>query len=257
MPLETDLDTAIRAAGFVAELFDRLPDVVFFAKDRLGRYAAVNDTLAQRLGRRRKEDVLGRTTRDLFPAPLGELYLEQDLAVCRSGVPLADVLELHLYPDGSEGWCLTYKTPVRSARDEVVGLVGISRDVRTVVADRDSLADLAEALRLVRESFGEPLRVDRLAAVAQLSVYRFGRRIRSLFGLTPAQLVAKTRIDAARTMLAGEDRSVAEIALACGYCDQSAFTRQFKRLVGLTPTQYRQRRHRGAPVGLAATPSGP
>ena len=237
----TALDTAVRQAGFALELLDHLPDVVSFVKDARGRYAAVNDTLVARLGRRRKEDVLGRTARDLFPAPLGESYLQQDLAVLRTGRALEDVLELHLYPGGAEGWCITRKTPVRDPRGTVIGLAGTSRDVRGGASEGERLAGLASAIRVVRERYGEPLRVDGLAAVAGLSVYRFSRRIRALFGLTPAQLIAQTRLEAARAMLAEERAAVAEIAAACGYCDQSAFTRHFKRVAGLTPTEYRQR----------------
>jgi len=239
---ETALGAAVRQAGFVLALFDHLPDVVFFVKDLEGRYAAINDTLVERLGRRRKEEVLGRTTRDLFPAPLGEAYLQQDLSVLESGRPLVDVLELHLYPGGTEGWCITRKTPVRTPHDGIVGLAGTSRDVPGAAIEGKHLAGLAEAVRLIRTHYGEPLRVDRLAAASGMSVYRFGRRIRALFGLTPAQLVAQTRLDAARTLLDGGSAPVAEIALACGYSDHSAFTRQFKRAVGLTPTEYRRRR---------------
>ena len=47
------------------------------------------------------------------------------------------------------------------------------------------------------------------------------------------------RIDAARRMLRESEAPIARIALACGYCDQSAFTRQFKAVTGLTPAQYR------------------
>ena len=52
-------------------------------------------------------------------------------------------------------------------------------------------------------------------------------------------LVLEDDLDAASRMLAGE-ASVAEIALACGYADHSAFTRQFRATVGVTPTQYRR-----------------
>ena len=61
-----------------------------------------------------------------------------------------------------------------------------------------------------------------------------------MFGITAAQLVIKTRIDAARRMLRESAAPIARIALACGYCDQSAFTRQFKAVTGLTPAQYRE-----------------
>ena len=229
------------AAAAMAELMDRLPDVVFFAKDAEGRYVAANETLLRRLGAARAETVLGRTALDLFPAPLGRRYLDQDLAVIRTCRPLEDLLELHLYPDRSEGWCLTAKLPVRDAAGAVVGLVGTSRDVHAPASGHESLADLAGAVRRIHSSFGEQLKVEELAALAHLSAYQFARRIKALFGITPAQLIIKTRLDAARRLLSESADAVAAIALTCGYCDQSAFTRQFKAAVGLTPVEYRRR----------------
>lgn len=241
MTQREELLRTLTTAGLVEELFDLLADVVFFVKDVECRYLAVNSALVRRLGGRRREDLLGRTARDLFPAPLGDRYFEQDRSVCRNGRPIQELLELHLYPDGSEGWCVTDKRPLRTAAGTIIGLAGLSRDVPREAADDPSLADLSEAVRRIHEEFDRALRVDDLAATAQLSTYRFNRRIKALFGLTPAQMLIKTRIDASRRMLADTRASVAEIALACGYCDQSAFTRQFKRVVGLTPLQYRDR----------------
>jgi AraC-like DNA-binding protein len=233
-------ELSLAASGALVELFDRLPDVVFFAKDRDARYLAVNQTLLRRLGLARAEQVVGLTAVELFPAPLGRRYVEQDLAVVRSGRPLEDLLELHLYPDRSEGWCLTTKLSVHTPGG-IVALVGTSRDVHAPATGSESLEELAEVLRRIREEYAGPLKVEDLAALTHLSEYQLGRRIKSLFGLTPAQLVIKTRVDAARRRLTTGDDPVAAIALECGYCDQSAFTRQFKAAVGLTPAQYRRR----------------
>ncbi len=237
----SELEARAEAASFALELFDRLPDVVFFVKDTLGRYVAVNQTLVQRLGLSGNADLLGRTTRDLFPAPLGERYLAQDLGVCRSGRELPDLLELHLYPNHQEGWCITTKVPIRGYDGSVIGLAGTSRDVHSPASGSRSLQDLAEVVRHIQEHYDRPLRVEVLAAMARLSPYRFTRRIRLLFGLTPAQLIIKTRLDAARQMLREGKSPIGQVAVACGYCDQSAFTRQFKAAVGLTPAQYRER----------------
>lgn len=233
------LDALLAAAGLALDLLDALPDVVFFAKDAEGRYRAVNDTLARRLGKRTKRDLLGRTARDLFPSPLGQRYLDQDLSVCRSGRPIEDLLELHLYPDGREGWCLTTKLPLRDGAGRVVGLSGTSRDVRPPDVLDDSVEGLVEVLSGLHENPGGPHRVEELARKAGLSPARFSRRTRALFGLSPSQLVVKVRIDAARRMLLDRKIPIAGVALACGYCDQSAFTRQFKAVTGLTPAQYR------------------
>jgi len=238
MPLDA-LDALLATAGFALDLLDSLPDVVFFAKDPEGRYRAVNDTLARRLGRRTKRELLGRTARELFPAPLGERYLEQDLAVCRTGRPVEDLLELHLYPDGHEGWCVTTKVPLCDAAGRVIGLAGTSRDVRPPDVLDGSVEGLAGVLAALHARPGDPHRVEELARKAGLSPARFSRRIRALFGLSASQLVVKVRIDAARRMLRESGAPIARVALACGYCDQSAFTRQFKAVTGLTPAQYR------------------
>ena len=125
----------------------------------------------------------------------------------------------------------------------MIGLAGTSRDVHAPAAE-SAMEDLAGAVLHIREHYDRPLRVADLAALARLSEYRFARRIRALFGLTPAQLVIKTRIDAARAMLQDTRIPIGAVALACGYCDQSALTRQFKAAVGLTPAQYRERSSR-------------
>jgi AraC-like DNA-binding protein len=255
-PLE--LEARAEAAGFVLELFDRLPDVVFFVKDTAGRYVVVNETLVRRLGLSGKTDLLGRTTRDLFPAPLGERYLTQDLTVCRTGREISDLLELHLYPNHQEGWCVTTKVSIRGRDGEVIGLAGTSRDVHSPASGTRSLQDLAGAVRHIQEHYERPLRVEALAAMARLSRYRFTRRIQLLFGLTPAQLIIKTRLDAARRMLLEGKVPIGRIAVACGYCDQSAFTRQFKATVGLTPAQYRERGRprRATHAGVSGPRSG-
>jgi AraC-like DNA-binding protein len=239
-PLQMLLDTV----GFVEGLFDRVPGVVFFIKDTHGRYRSVNQTLVERCGARSKGDLVGRTAQEVFPRPLGSRFLEQDLEVCRGGSPITQQLELHLYPTRIEGWCLTDKIPLRADDGAVIGVAGISRDLQTTADDAVGLAELAAVLDHARAHYGTPLRVDDLARIAGLSVYQLNRRLRIVFGITASQLVTKTRIDAASAMLRSSSKSVADVAHACGYFDQSAFTRVFRRTVGVTPQQYRER-HRG------------
>ena len=59
--------------------------------------------------------------------------------------------------------------------------------------------------------------------------------------LSPMQLIQKLRIDEAARLLDTTELSLAQIAAEVGYCDQSALTRQFHTLVGITPGQFRQR----------------
>lgn len=242
---QQDLAAIVDASEVIEELFDRVPDVVFFVKDLRGRYRAVNSTLVLRCGAGGKEDLLGRTAEEVFPPPLGTRFLEQDLEVCTSGTPITQRLELHLYPSRREGWCLTDKIPLVDDAGKVTGLAGISRDMMTGGKLDDGADDLARTLDRVHESTLDPPSVDALAAEVGLSAYQLNRRLRLLLGITARQLLVKARVDAASRLLRTSDLAIGDVAQQSGYYDQSAFTRQFRRTTGLTPRQYRDR-HRPA-----------
>ena len=158
-----------------------------------------------------------------------------------SGVPIVQNLELHLYPTRLEGWCLTDKLPLRSGNGLVTGIAGISRDLQPPGVEAGHLAEVAAALDHIRSNIGSELRVEELAEICGLSIYQLNRRLRAIFGITAGQLITKNRVDAASEMLRVETTAIAEVAYACGYFDQSAFSRVFRRTVGLTPRQYRAR----------------
>jgi len=244
MKIEPELHAILRESSFAETLFDRIPDVVFFIKDRDGRYVVVNQTLVTRCGRRDKNELLGRTAQQVFPAPLGNRFFEQDRRVLVSGVPIAQNLELHLYPTRLEGWCLTDKLPLHGCDGRVTGIAGISRDLLSPGVEGGHLAEVAAALEHIRSNFASEIRVEELAETCGLSIYQLNRRLRAIFGITVSQLITKSRIDIASEMLREENMPIAEVAYSCGYFDQSAFSRVFRRTVGLTPRQYRARHQR-------------
>lgn len=221
-------------------LFDELPNVVFFAKDRAGRYVQANRTLVERCGKQHKRELLGRRAEEVFPGPLGAGYAAQDRMVVQTGIAIRDRLELHLYPGRGQGWCLTCKTPRRDDRGGVVGLVGISRDLHRPDERHPEYQPLVRAVEHLRTRFDQPLRIAAVARRAGISMDRFERQARQVFHLTPRQLLAQARLDAASRLLRETDRSVADIAHACGYTDHSAFSRQFRAMVGSTPRAYRE-----------------
>lgn len=238
------------SAGLAEKLFDSLPDVVYFVKDCRGRYTAVNETLVRRCGLGSKADLLGRTVAEVFPQPLGAAYAAQDRLVL-SGREIRDRMELHLYDDGTRGFCLTTKLPLLDQGGRVTGLVGLSRDLHRPDEDRAGYRALARAVEHLQAHFERPLRVEELARLAGLPVGRFQRLVRRVFHLTPRQLLVKTRVDAAARLLVDSKTSLAVVALACGYTDQSAFSRQFKATVGMTPRQFREGQPR-----FASRPAG-
>ena len=223
------------------DLFDEVPDTVYFVKDGLGRYVFVNETLVKRCGLQSKSQLLGRTAREAFPGTLGEDFERQDREILAGGATIRSQLERHMYPEGRQGWCLTWKKGLRAADGRISGLSGISRDVDGVMSSAGDLESLAKVLDHIRRNLDQPLRLNDLAEATGLSPYQISHRMESLLGLTPKQYVNRCRIDAACHALERGGDSLSEIALACGFSDQSSFTRQFGRMVGMTPRIYRER----------------
>jgi AraC-like DNA-binding protein len=73
-----------------------------------------------------------------------------------------------------------------------------------------------------------------------LSTGHFSRAFRQSTGLSPHQWLLQRRIDAARACLRDRDMPLSEVALACGFADQSHFTGIFTRCVGVSPGAWRR-----------------
>ncbi len=225
------------------ELFAALAGVMFCVKDLGGRYVEANDAFVVRARARSRTAVLGRTARELFVPALAERYEEQDARVLASGRALRHELELIRGRGGTPGWYLSTKVPV--VRDgEVVGVAGVSEDLREGDADDAVLRSLAAVVEVVHTRLADPPRTAELAAVAGCSTDALERRTRRVFGLSPGQFVLRARVDHARALLGGTGVPLSEVAAACGFYDQPALSRQFARLSGETPGQYRRRAQR-------------
>ncbi len=111
------------------------------------------------------------------------------------------MLELIRRPGGVPGWYLTSKVPVR-VDGVVVGLLSASEDLRSHDADDVAVASrLAAWSRPCTSGSPSPLTVADLAAAAGCSPSTLDRRVRRVFALSPQQLVLRTRIDHAASLL--------------------------------------------------------
>jgi AraC-like DNA-binding protein len=226
--------------AFVEELFDRVRDAVFTVKDPEGRYLAMSRSGLERCGLASRAAAIGKTAFDLWPGPMARRYAEQDANLFRTARPLADALDLTLYPDRRPGWCLTQKLPLQDGAGRVVALACLSTDLPEPSRSGFIDAPFAAAVEHIHRHFAEGLRPEELAALAGLSLGQFQRRMKKLFQLSPGQYVMKVRIQAAADALAESDRPIAAIADEVGFCDQAALNRHFKQVAGLSPAAYRR-----------------
>ncbi len=225
----------------LGSMVDYLPDVYLFAKDRQRRFVYGNRAFAGLMGVTRADELVGRPDEDFFPPDLCESYRRDDDAVIASGEPLVDKVELVRNKDGSIDWFSTTKLPVRGARGRVIGVLGITRDLKKMNLASARFLSMAPVLEAIMNDYAEPLGVPELAAKVGLSVSQFERQFKKKFRTTPHRYITQIRIDAACRLLASTDLPIVDVAMQTGFYDQSHFTNQFVRSRGTTPSAYRKR----------------
>lgn len=80
-----------------------------------------------------------------------------------------------------------------------------------------------------------------LAAEAGLSAHHFGKAFKASFGVPPCQYVTRRRIHRAKEQLLSDQQSISEIAHALGFCSHSHLSDVFRRLTGMTPSEFRKK----------------
>ncbi|HEV7321466.1 MAG TPA: AraC family transcriptional regulator [Ensifer sp.] len=100
--------------------------------------------------------------------------------------------------------------------------------------------------------FNTPFSVGDLATQCELSRSYFNKAFKESFGCTPSRWLTEYRVARVKECL-GEDAPLAEIAIQCGFADQSHMTRVFTGAVGETPARYRKKKR---PISVAAYRAG-
>ncbi len=229
------------AENFIESLFDSMPGVVYCVKDRDGRYQTVNQAFVERLDVDTKSDVVGKKADDFFPHDLASVYASQDAYVFSKGLPIQDQLERITHRDGSMGWFLASKFPIMDNHENVVAVVGISQDLHTPSDSDLELSDLKVVVDYIKDHLDQPLRVEQLADRFGLSQVLMDRRMKRVFRLSTKKFIMKCRLEETVRRLISTDESLSEIAIACGFSDQSAFSRQFRATTNQTPLSYRKK----------------
>jgi PAS domain S-box-containing protein len=219
-------------------VFDTFSDVLFFIKDLEGRYLWANSTLLTRGGLKSPEEVFGKTADDLFPAS-GLSTMAQDLVLMQNRQAIQDTLRMYRTAGGARYWCLSSKFPMFDPANNLIGLFGLSRDLPRPNGRHPSYFRLAKFLEYIDSRIGEGVLIVDAARESAISMDTLARLVFDVYHLTPKQLLTKKRIDYACKLLEQTSQSVSDIAAACGYADQSAFSRQFKMATYITPVQYR------------------
>ncbi len=230
-----DVDPVRRGLG----LFQHLTDACYFVKDQTGRFVLANEALVLLLGYTRESDVLGKTDYELVPRYLADNYFKDDQQVLFYGKEVVNKVELVTHNNLSVYWYTTTKVPLYSRNGSIVGLEGVTREFKAASSALGPYPELFKVIDFVEGRYSEKITVAEMAKRANLSVRTFERQFSRRFNLSPIAYLKKVRINAACRDLIHSNKTIAQIAQDCGFCDQSYLTKEFARLMRVTPQVYR------------------
>ena len=177
----------------------------------------------------------------MFEPALANGFNDQDKTVFENGVPIQDQLERITNANGTMGWYLASKFPVFDDNKQIIGLIGISQDLNWPTESDLELANLKTIVEYIKDNLDQPLRTEHVANRIGLSAIQLDRRMKRVFRLSTKKFIMKCRLEKASRQLASTNISVSEIALACGFTDQSALTHQFRAAISDTPANFRKK----------------
>jgi AraC family transcriptional regulator len=101
-----------------------------------------------------------------------------------------------------------------------------------------SSIQLKEVIEYIKTQLGEELSLNQLADVAQVSEFHFSRLFKNTTGMAPHQFVLNLRLERAKKLILTRQMPLSEVAVSCGFFDQSHFSNVFQRTWGMTPRAF-------------------
>ena len=231
--------SGLRERGNFEEMFDILPDIYFYIKDHNCRWVMCNKACLRLLNYRNLTEVYGATEDDFFPPKIAEMIRQDDEDVIANQRRIINRTELIVDEVGHLTWVSTNKLPLISKDGSVAGLMGTTR----VLSRSDRLPEEYQQFRSVidhiQANVGEKIDIKELARISCLSNSQFRKRFGKHFRLSPQEFILRARLQAASKVLISTDRPIINVALSCGFSDQSYFTRQFSKFFEQSPGRYR------------------
>ena len=117
-----------RERSLFTTLMDNLPDRIYF-KDLESRFIRTSRSHAASMGLNDPQEEIGKTDADYFSSEHSRKALADEQRVMRTGVPMLDVEDRVVSPDGTANWFLSTRMPLRDSEGKIIGTFGISHDI--------------------------------------------------------------------------------------------------------------------------------
>jgi PAS domain S-box-containing protein len=152
-PVAAESADAARERNMLRTLIDSIPDFIY-AKDLQCRFLIANETCGSIIGRRPAE-LIGKSDFDFYPREIAQEFYDDEQKVIRSGEALVNRQEVVVDLDGNRSNLLTTKVPLRDAQGEVIGIMGIGRNITQRVQAEEQLKAAREAAEAANKAKSE------------------------------------------------------------------------------------------------------
>ena len=222
---------------YPSQLFEELTDAFYFAKDKEGRFTYANQLLLKHFGMSSTDEIIGKTDFDILGMEAALKYQKIDNEIMASAKAVVNQIELVGDGRGKVRWFQTTKVPLYNTAGEVIGIEGITRDMSLSRDAIEPYSEFKDVIETIQRCFKQAISISDLARDAAMSTSTFERKFKKHFGCTAKVYLKNYRLEeACRQLRAGY--SIAETALNCGFCDQSYFSKEFRKAMGVTPRNY-------------------
>lgn len=230
---------SLRAGQLFTTLFESIPEVYFFVKDIDCRFMSASRGFAKIMGVESEADLIGRTDHDFSPDFLADAFFKDDQQVFSTSKALYEKIELIPLVNGTLDWVVTTKIPLFDKDDQVVGLAGVARVIDDSASVYMNHPEMRLIVEFLKENFSNKIIMSDVAEAAKVSVSKLERLFKKYFGITPLMFLHKIRLNAACAKLRDTETDLANIAIECGFNDQTSMTRAFRIELKITPLKYR------------------
>jgi PAS domain S-box-containing protein len=129
-------------------LIDNMPDFIYI-KDTDSHFIVANQKIMDLHGLKSRDQLIGKSDHDFYPRELADKYRRNEQTIIRTGKPLINHEKRSLDEQGNEIYLSTTKIPLRDAAGEIIGIVGIGRDISANKAAEEKLMDHADQLERI------------------------------------------------------------------------------------------------------------
>jgi two-component system sensor histidine kinase/response regulator len=142
--LTRDREALARGRQILRTLIDNIPDFVY-AKDAQCRFIVANWAVAKHMGASEPNELIGKTDFDFYEHDIARVFFEDEQALLRSGKPLVNHTENGVDSQGVHTDVLTTKVPIRDEAGQLLGIVGVGRDITARVQAEKEIRRASEA----------------------------------------------------------------------------------------------------------------